>query len=59
MLILSIPGCLLKNIHNLQKRQQWAVMQIMCGNKGRTGEGPLVLLSPLTLGPQTLSKKNR
>jgi len=29
----------------------------MCGNKGRKGEGPLVLLSPLTLGPQTLSKK--
>jgi len=41
----------------LAKRQQWVVMQIMCDNKGRKGQDPLVLLSLLTLGPQTLSKK--
>jgi len=30
----------------------------MCGSEGRKAQGPLVLLSPLTLGPQTL-KKNK
>jgi hypothetical protein len=31
-------------------------MQIMCGREGRKTKGPIVLLSPLTLGPQTLPK---
>jgi hypothetical protein len=33
------------------------MMQIMCHNKGKKGQGHLVLLSPLTLGPQTFTKK--
>jgi hypothetical protein len=33
------------------------MMQIKCDNKGRIGQGPLVLLSPLTLGRQTSTKK--
>jgi hypothetical protein len=33
------------------------MMQIKCDNKGRIGQGPLVLLSPLTLGQQTSTKK--
>jgi hypothetical protein len=49
-----ILGCLLKENHKLHKRQQCIVM---CGNKRRKGQGLLVLLSPLTLGPQTHSKK--
>jgi hypothetical protein len=57
MLILFILGCLLKENHNLQKRQQWVVMQVMYRNKGKKGQGLLVLLSPFSLGPQTLSKK--
>jgi hypothetical protein len=57
MLILFIPSCLFEENYNLQKKQQWAVMQIMCDNSGRKGQGLLVLLSPLTLGPQTFEKK--
>jgi len=46
-----------KKSHNFPKKQQWVVMQIMCGSEGRKTQGPQVLLSPLTLGPQTLTKK--
>jgi hypothetical protein len=46
---------LFKENHNFQKKQ-WPMMQIMCGNEGRKAQGLLVLLSPLTLGPQTLNK---
>jgi hypothetical protein len=57
MLILFVPSCLFEENYNSQKKQQWALMQIMCDNRGRKGQGILVLLSPLTLGPQTFEKK--
>jgi hypothetical protein len=57
MLIMFILSCLFKENHNFQKKQQWAMMQIMCGSEGRKAQGPSLLLSPLTLGPQTLTKK--
>jgi hypothetical protein len=45
MFILHILGCLLKERHNLQKKMQLWVMQIIHGNGGKKGGPPNSIIS--------------